>query len=197
MGTFRDYSVVLPLTPGELARIFKRRRIDENGCWVWTGYRNTDGYGFVVLKGRVWLIHRVSHEAFVGHVLLDKVVHHKCGNRGCFNPDHVEQMDNAENVRKAKRTPATHCRKGHPLSGDNLRRRVVYGKVTWECATCYRRRKAELRRRQRAARDAARLAALSGAANVSDDSPPRRSHNFDVHGTRPDAQGMQACSSTT
>lgn len=50
---------------------------------------------------------------------------HLCRNRSCVNPDHLLEMTHYENMMKgqspfAKKARQTHCKRGHPLSGNNL-----------------------------------------------------------------------------
>jgi uncharacterized protein YqiB (DUF1249 family) len=73
---------------------------------------------------------------------------HKCRVRLCVNPDHLELVTRAENIRR--RTAAkTHCRNGHPLSGPDANVRLVGN--TRVCRTCV----AENMRRFKARREAA------------------------------------------
>jgi hypothetical protein len=75
---------------------------NSRGCHLFTGSRNTDGYGQKFLKpnsklhqtGRsaqsAYLIHHLSA---VAHGILDGMnaghVSHLCDQRSCFNPDHL------------------------------------------------------------------------------------------------------------
>jgi len=158
MFRIRDYSVLLPLTPGELDLLFSRRR-QEGDCIIWTGPRDSEGYGRIKLRGQVWLVHRLIHEILLGHVPTDLVVHHGCENRLCCNPEHFELSTNADNVRRAKRYCGihhhngrrTHCKRGHPLYGPNCITRYSKGRYARVCRACLNMR----RRAYRAARRAA------------------------------------------
>jgi len=157
----RDYSILLPLTPREMDRLVKRYRLDENGCWIWTGRLTPKGYGFARVRGSYWLAHRLFHELFIRHVPTNLVVHHKCGNRACCNPAHQELTTCGDNSRLGKRLSGadhplgrrTHCRHGHPLSGDNCRCYVRAGHVIRICRKCVAIESAARYRRKRAARD--------------------------------------------
>jgi len=161
MFKIRDYSVLLPLKPKELDRLMNRIRIDSNGCWIWTGALDHNGYGPVSLRGRSWRVHRVFFVLFHGHVSTDKVVHHKCGNRACCNPEHLEATDNYDNIRKAKRCTGknhykgrrTHCSHGHLLTEDNVVYRNECGRTYRVCRICLARWRADRRVKLR---DAAR-----------------------------------------
>jgi hypothetical protein len=59
-------------------------------CWVWIGYRDSCGYGRIKLRGKAALVHRVSYVEFKGDIPEDHDVDHRCRNRACFNPAHLE-----------------------------------------------------------------------------------------------------------
>lgn len=60
-----------------------------NGCWIWNRYRQRQGYGWVCVKGRYWLAHRLAWEFVKGQVPAGLFVLHKCDNPPCVNPDHM------------------------------------------------------------------------------------------------------------
>lgn len=76
-------------------------RVEVTGfCWNWTGYRNRGGYGRYMHQKRMQLAHRVSYELLVGPVPDGLVIDHLCRNPSCVNPDHLEPVTNAENIRR-------------------------------------------------------------------------------------------------
>lgn len=98
----------------------------ETGCWDWHGGKSDRGYGSISLDGRSHQAHRVSYELYVGPIPDGLQIDHLCRNRGCINPAHLEPVTCRENVRRGEGPSAvnatrTHCKHGHPLSGDNLR----------------------------------------------------------------------------
>lgn len=69
----------------------------ETGCILWTGSRNTGGYGQVRWRGDVWLVHRAAWMAEHGPIPANLCVLHRCDVRPCLNPDHLflgTQKDN-------------------------------------------------------------------------------------------------------
>jgi len=109
------------------------------GCVRWLGPCKDSGYGF--WRGRV--IHRVVWENTNGPVpeglVLDHVYDRGCRHRDCINLSHLEPVPQPENARRMPHIRAqvaqTHCKHGHPLSGDNLNLRKD-GKRG--CRTCSR-----------------------------------------------------------
>lgn len=87
-----------------------RYSIDANGCWVWTGSRNSGGYGIVGkghgLKGSI-VAHRLSFMEFVGEIPKTMNVLHKCDMPPCINPKHLflgTQKDNVRDMIKKERS---------------------------------------------------------------------------------------------
>ena len=74
---------------------------DANGCIEWTGARHGNGYGKFMVAGKRYSAHRWSYERFIGPITDGMVIRHKCGNRPCVNPAHLEvgtQKQNCEDT---------------------------------------------------------------------------------------------------
>lgn len=82
---------------GNLPAYLARFEVDEEtGCWLWTGSVSADGYGDTG-RGQA---HRQVYAELYGPVPRGSVVHHKCGTRGCVNPEHLEALSYTEHNRR-------------------------------------------------------------------------------------------------
>lgn len=72
--------------------------VTETGCWEFNGGRTGRGYGAVTLKGKQESAHRIAHELWVGPIPEGHMVRHKCDNRPCINPEHLETGTHEDNV---------------------------------------------------------------------------------------------------
>jgi hypothetical protein len=66
--------------------------VDENGCWVWQRLVSHNGYGRIVRDGKDYRAHRVYYEQRFGELAPEMQLHHRCRNKRCVNPDHLEPM---------------------------------------------------------------------------------------------------------
>lgn len=133
-------------------------RVDKAGdCWLWNGSRNREGYGYFLLPdGKRRGAHRISHVIAKGPLRTGQVIDHLCRNPRCVNPAHLEAVSNRENTRRGtaglhrvrERAAITHCKAGHPLSGDNLKPRKDGAR---ECQICRKAWTKEYDRKRRAA----------------------------------------------
>jgi hypothetical protein len=94
----------------------------NSGCWIWGGAVASSGYGTITVSGKTIMAHRASYEAHKGPIPSGLHIDHKCKVRCCVNPNHLEAVTVGENNRRSPKTIvlATHCKHGHPFSGDNL-----------------------------------------------------------------------------
>jgi hypothetical protein len=119
-------------------------------CWLWQGGKDGSGYGLFKFEGTQRRAHRVSYLWANGSIPDGLEIHHHCRVRVCVRPDHLEAVTRIENVMFQARAHPSHCKWGHPLSGENL---YVLPSGQRQCRECGRRRARELRERKVAARN--------------------------------------------
>ncbi len=109
----------------------------EGDCWIWTGAKNSKGYGSMSDgKNRSVLAHRKAYTVTKGEIPVGLTIDHLCCTIECVNPAHLEAVTVAENLRR-RYASQTHCKNGHPLSGKNLRLNVrKSGRVSRVCRVC-------------------------------------------------------------
>jgi hypothetical protein len=78
----------------------------DDGCWLWTGAINHNGYGIFAVDGKkVARAHRVAYELEVGPIPfglhLDHVEERGCTSRACVNPAHLEPVTQRVNNERA------------------------------------------------------------------------------------------------
>jgi hypothetical protein len=112
-------------------------------CWLWRGTttRPVNGYGQIRLDRRMVTSHRVAYELLVGPIPEGLELDHLCRVRHCVNPVHLEPVTPHENLLRgegpaARHARKTHCHRGHPLSGANLR--MCNGGRSRRCRECKR-----------------------------------------------------------
>ena len=109
-----------PVRPESAEERFLSRVDKGAGCWLWTGSTQPKGYG-TFERGQ--LAHRWAYENWVGQIPDGFQIDHLCRVKSCVNPQHLEPVTPAENVRRAIPfwgwvNPDT-CTNGHPYTEAN------------------------------------------------------------------------------
>ncbi|MBS3927734.1 MAG: HNH endonuclease [Sphingomonadales bacterium] len=138
--------------------------VDKNGpapkhnqkigaCWLWTGYRSTNGYG-QINRGdhRIDYAHHVAFEIQNGTIDTNLDVMHECDNRPCVRGTHLVQGTRSKNigdcvVRGRHFSPyrhRTHCKNGHLFTEE--KRPDGEGRI---CRTCINDRARKYRKGRR------------------------------------------------
>ena len=73
-------------------------------CRLWQLAKTRDGYGKVKAGGRSLLAHHLAYQQEYGPIPRNTQLDHLCHVRSCINPQHLEPVTAAENVRRSRCT---------------------------------------------------------------------------------------------
>ena len=118
-------------------KLLAKRIVRDDGCWDWLGWHNSLGYGYVRWEGRDRPVHRVVME-LLSRVEPTEDVDHLCWYVGCWNPEHLEGVPHAVNIRRGRAARKMACNYGHDWT--NPRNVYVRNDGRRWCAACSRER---------------------------------------------------------
>ena len=118
--------------------LLSRTEQGPDGCVLFTGNVNGDGYGILSRNNKTVSAHRAAYEHFVGPIPDGMTLDHECHNRDaaceggltclhrrCVNPEHLTPKVMGENVLASDRSTSgrnarkTHCIHGHEFTPEN------------------------------------------------------------------------------
>jgi hypothetical protein len=129
----------IPARPAD-ERFWEKVKEQPDGCWLWTGYIDRDGYGlFGKARGESVRAVRFAYEWVVGAIRPGLTLDHLCRVRACVNPAHLEPIGRGENVLRgtgltAENARKTRCAHGHPFDEAN----TYHWRGSRYCKTCRR-----------------------------------------------------------
>lgn len=115
-------------------------KVDRSeSCWMWTAATNAYGYGYFRTPAGTRVAHRIAYELLVGPIPDGLQLDHLCRSRRCVNPQHLDPVTQAENLRRglqgALRQPSAKCPKDHDY-GDGTQKTATGRRRL--CRTCRR-----------------------------------------------------------
>lgn len=125
-----------------------------DSCWLWTGAKYTNGYGYLYINTahrKKESTHRFSYILHYRKIPEGTEPDHLCGVRACVNPNHLEAVSSKENtwrgahpnaIIRRLRIATGLCEKGHQIE--------VLPNGRTKCRTCVREWKREYKRQRRA-----------------------------------------------
>lgn len=123
-----------PREPVELR--FWRHVAKTDGCWLWQGWKDKDGYGSMEDKasGKKLKAHRVAYALQRGPIPPGMLVRHSCDEPACCNPAHLllgSTQDNIADRVSRQRTPRGEAH-WHSKLTDDERREILGAPGTHE-----------------------------------------------------------------
>jgi hypothetical protein len=130
--------------PSPMERLLVRVQKASNGCWLWQGPLQVNGYGQIWVKsaGRKIETHRLAYQLFKGEIPFGMNIDHLCRVRHCCNPDHLEVVTSKVNTYRgigpaSVNAVKTHCAHGHAYTFENTYVEVTRkGRRKRHCVIC-------------------------------------------------------------
>ena len=121
----------------------------ETHCWIWTGSKESKGYGQFRLTHKPLShiqAHRFAYQDLIGPIPTE-TLDHFCENKLCVNvldQEHIQPASNRDNILRSGRAgllaARSHCEKGHEFNEQNSRYTTEGGRRRRRCLICRRER---------------------------------------------------------
>lgn len=133
-----------PLYGINIELFISKIRLNESGCWIWTGALGGSGfYGTYAWRYRdsnnnkcknQMMAHKITYMIFHGLVPTGLMLDHKCRVHECVSPYDLEAVTPKENQRRGLNgVLKTKCNNGHDFVGENI---YVDPRGWRECRIC-------------------------------------------------------------
>lgn len=102
-------------------------------CKIWTGNMSKNGYGVVSVFGKNMRASRVALQlSLCDDLNFESKTRHKCGNKHCIEPDHLEPGTHAQNMGDKVRDGTDSRGEKNPNCkiNDDIARKIFWGKPT-------------------------------------------------------------------
>ena len=95
-------AILAPPPRGVMERLAARLVATGDGCLLFTGYLDSAGYGQMKVDGVACWVHRIAYGGWVGPIGEGDEIHHRCHQRACCAPLHLEATTIADNRRRTE-----------------------------------------------------------------------------------------------
>ena len=112
-------------------RIAKKIEPNPNGCWLWTGAMNRQGYAWFQFRHHRVMVHKFVYEVCVATIPDGLFVLHNCpagDNPTCCNPAHLWLGTKGDNIRDCVKKGRHPDAKIKPEQVEEIRRRLAVGR---------------------------------------------------------------------
>lgn len=115
-----------------IKRLLGKVKVDDNGCWNYTGQKDQYGYGVFKIGGRNLGAHKISYILHKGDFDQSKFeMMHECHNRCCVNPDHIRTGTHKENMSyadtKRRMRKVSHANFHYNVIGEKRGQTILFG----------------------------------------------------------------------
>jgi hypothetical protein len=97
------------------------------------------GYGLIKIGGKQMKVHAVAYNLLVGEIPWGMEPHHRCENKRCANPGHLELVTKSRHIELSptnithRNKAKTHCVNGHEFTPENT---IVRHNGNRDCRLC-------------------------------------------------------------
>lgn len=83
-------------------KIQNKITIVTNGCWLWQGELNRNGYGRCWCSNKRHMTHRLIYTLLKSSIDKGLLLDHTCRIRNCCNPTHTSPVTHQHNTHRGK-----------------------------------------------------------------------------------------------